>query len=90
MNVGPATCASAAGRGVIWSEERPSCERCMATARAALGEAAFAAAWAEGRAMPLDEAVAYALEEETPDENVLQVWPGALTGPRLKGTMDAG
>jgi hypothetical protein len=30
--------------------------------RAALGEAAFAAAWAEGRAMSLDQAVEYALE----------------------------
>jgi tetratricopeptide (TPR) repeat protein len=33
----------------------------VATARAALGEEAFAAAWAEGRAMTLDQAVAYAL-----------------------------
>jgi hypothetical protein len=30
--------------------------------RAALGDDAFAAAWAEGRAMPLDTAVEYALE----------------------------
>ncbi len=30
---------------------------------AALGELAFAAAWAAGRAMTLDEAVAYALEQ---------------------------
>src|SRR4051794_9164448 len=29
--------------------------------RAALGEAAFAAAWAEGRSMSLEEALAYAL-----------------------------
>jgi tetratricopeptide (TPR) repeat protein len=36
----------------------------QAAARAQLGEAAFAAAWAEGRAMALDEAVAYALAEE--------------------------
>jgi hypothetical protein len=34
----------------------------MAAARAALGEEAFAAAWAEGQAMTLEEAVAYALE----------------------------
>jgi hypothetical protein len=34
----------------------------MATARAALGEEAFAAAWVEGRAMTLEDAVAYALE----------------------------
>jgi predicted ATPase/DNA-binding SARP family transcriptional activator len=35
----------------------------VAVVRAALGDAAFAAAWAEGRAMPLDEAVAFALQE---------------------------
>jgi hypothetical protein len=28
-----------------------------------LGEATFAAAWAEGRAMPLDQAITYALED---------------------------
>jgi hypothetical protein len=31
-------------------------------ARAALGEEGLAAAWAEGRALPLDEAIAQALE----------------------------
>jgi tetratricopeptide (TPR) repeat protein len=36
-------------------------ERTVAEGRAALGEAAFAAAWAEGRAMSLDAAAAYAL-----------------------------
>jgi hypothetical protein len=30
--------------------------------QAAIGEAAFTLAWAEGRALPLDEAVALALE----------------------------
>jgi predicted ATPase/DNA-binding SARP family transcriptional activator len=34
----------------------------MAAVRACLGEAAFAAAWAEGRVLSLDETVAYALE----------------------------
>ena len=32
--------------------------------RATLGEEAFAAAWAEGRAMPLEEAVALALDAQ--------------------------
>jgi hypothetical protein len=45
----------------------PSCQsvydRSAAAARAALGEAAFAAALAEGRAMPLEQATAWALEE---------------------------
>ena len=38
-------------------------DRNVATARAALGEAAFAAALAEGRAMTLEAALAYALVE---------------------------
>ena len=36
-------------------------ERDSAAVRAALGEEAFAVVWAEGRAMTLDQAVAYAL-----------------------------
>jgi non-specific serine/threonine protein kinase len=36
-------------------------ERAVAAGRAALGEDGFAAAWAEGRAMSLDQAVGYAL-----------------------------
>jgi hypothetical protein len=35
----------------------------VATVRSVLSEEAFALAWAEGQAMPLDEAVAYALGE---------------------------
>jgi non-specific serine/threonine protein kinase len=54
---------------VLWSDDRPSYERCVAAARAALGEEAFAAAWAEGRAMSQDDAVAYALEENTQPGN---------------------
>jgi non-specific serine/threonine protein kinase len=38
--------------------------RAVANARTALGEDAFAAAWAEGRAMELDDAVALALESD--------------------------
>jgi hypothetical protein len=37
--------------------------RATAAARAQVDEQTFAAAWAEGRAMPLEQAVAYALEE---------------------------
>jgi predicted ATPase/DNA-binding SARP family transcriptional activator len=37
-------------------------ERTVAEGRAALGEEGFAAAWAEGRAMSLDQALEYALE----------------------------
>jgi predicted ATPase/class 3 adenylate cyclase/DNA-binding SARP family transcriptional activator len=39
----------------------------VAEARQVLDEATFAAAWAEGRAMPLEEAVAFALEPEVKD-----------------------
>ena len=42
---------------------RDEYERTVAEGRAALGEAAFAAAWAEGRAMSLEQAVAYALSD---------------------------
>jgi hypothetical protein len=38
-------------------------ERTLGAVRARLGEAAFTAARAEGQAMPLDQAVAYALNE---------------------------
>jgi hypothetical protein len=39
----------------IWRQEH---QQFVATARTELGEAAFAAAWAAGAAMTLDEAVA--------------------------------
>jgi len=41
-------------------------ERGVAAARAALREEAPAAAWEEGRAMTLDQAATFALEEITP------------------------
>jgi hypothetical protein len=43
--------------------ERATVARATETARAALGDDAFAASWAEGRAMTLEQAVAYSLEE---------------------------
>jgi hypothetical protein len=46
--------------------ERAEHDRAAAAIRTALGAAAFAAAWAEGRAMSLDEAVADALESHAP------------------------
>ncbi|MSP14925.1 MAG: tetratricopeptide repeat protein, partial [Chloroflexi bacterium] len=45
--------------GVTYQQDR-------AAARAHLGEAAFEAAWAAGQAMSLEQAVAYALEEASP------------------------
>jgi non-specific serine/threonine protein kinase len=61
--LGAAEALREATAGVLPAWERADYERCVAAAREALGEAAFAAAWAEGRALSLDEAVAYALEE---------------------------
>jgi tetratricopeptide (TPR) repeat protein len=43
--------------------ERADHHRAVAAARAALGDEAFAAAWAEGRAMSMEEGLAYALAE---------------------------
>ena len=42
-------------------------DRGLAAARLQLGEAAFADAWAEGRAMPLPQAIEYALETANAD-----------------------
>jgi predicted ATPase len=50
--------------------DRVRCDRDVAVTRAALGEEAFAAAWAEGRSMSLDQAIADALadgSDDTPD-----------------------
>jgi predicted ATPase/DNA-binding SARP family transcriptional activator len=47
------------------AKERAEHDQAIASARAALGEEAFAKAWAEGQAMTLEEAVAYALEDDT-------------------------
>ncbi len=61
--------ATAAMRGVSGIKEaarsfRVMYERDEAEARTALGDETFAAAWAEGRAMTVEQAVAYALDEQ--------------------------
>jgi predicted ATPase/DNA-binding SARP family transcriptional activator/DNA-binding CsgD family transcriptional regulator len=68
--------------------DRPDYDRSVAAARSRLDEAAFAAAWAEGRAMPLETAVEYALADErpapppasAPEESAVDEQPGLLTG----------
>ena len=59
----------------IGASRRPTSERAVAAtldaARAALGDAAYAAAWAEGEAMPLEQAVVDALDAA----------PGRSAGP---------
>jgi non-specific serine/threonine protein kinase len=52
----------------------------LAATQAALGEEAFARAWAEGRAMPLDEAVAYALEDLPQDGAAAPIGSRGATG----------
>jgi hypothetical protein len=49
-------------------DRRPGTERCLEAVRAALGGAAFASAWADGQAMSLEDAIAYALADASPDE----------------------
>jgi predicted ATPase/class 3 adenylate cyclase/DNA-binding CsgD family transcriptional regulator len=46
----------------IWPEVRADYERYVAAARAQLDEATFTAAWAEGRTLTLEQAIASALE----------------------------
>jgi predicted ATPase len=61
--------AAAATRRLIGAplppRERPHYERLVAAARAHLDAAAFAAAWAAGEALSLEQAIAYALEQST-------------------------
>ena len=51
------------GAGVSWSVLRSLNERDLTSTREMLDPEAFEAAWAEGRAMTLEQAVAYALSE---------------------------
>ena len=53
----------AMGMTIHFSADRALYEQQVATVQAQLGEATLAASWAEGRAMTLEQAVAYALED---------------------------
>ena len=55
--------------------DQPYHDRSMASARAGLEEAAFAAAWAEGRTMTLEQAVEYGLASAEPAKPVGQRHP---------------
>jgi predicted ATPase/class 3 adenylate cyclase len=52
------------GMPPVSSDGRRTFDESVAAIYAALGDEAFAAAWAEGRAMTLEQAVAYALDEQ--------------------------
>jgi tetratricopeptide (TPR) repeat protein len=49
--------------------DRAAYEHQVASIRAALGEEVFAAAWAVGQAMTLEDAIRFALEEDGPSED---------------------
>jgi tetratricopeptide (TPR) repeat protein len=50
-------------------------DRTVAIIRTALGDEAFAAAWAEGRAMPLEQVVAYATQETAAAGPLIRIRP---------------
>jgi tetratricopeptide (TPR) repeat protein len=60
---GAVTALRAALNTPMWPAERVEYERHITAVRAQLDEATFAAAWAEGRAMTLEQALAEALDE---------------------------
>ena len=53
----------------LWPPDRLEHERTVAAVQGALGEAACVAAWAAGRAMTLEQAIAYALEDTSRSED---------------------
>ena len=57
------------GRQPVWAEQADHDQR-VASTRDALGDPVFAAAWAEGRAMTLEQAIEYALKVEEGDAAV--------------------
>jgi predicted ATPase len=59
---GSAEAVREAVHAILWPAIRAHYDRNLGAARAALPEHAFAAAWAEGRAMTQEEAVSYALQ----------------------------
>jgi inorganic triphosphatase YgiF len=61
---GAADAINEAASASIAPDERVGYERAVAEARSQAGEALFAAAWAEGRAMTIQEALAAALAEK--------------------------
>jgi len=56
--------SDALGRAALGPAEREFYGSYLTATRAQLDEKAWEAAWTEGRAMPLEEAIAYALSEE--------------------------
>jgi non-specific serine/threonine protein kinase len=82
---GAAAAQRAPGKSVIDPVDQPEYERTLAILRNALGESPFLAAWEEGHAMPLAEAVVYALEDPVPPEMASSLEPARATKERYGG-----
>jgi len=59
--------------------DRALYERTLAAARAQLDEAAWAAAWEEGRAMTAEQAVEHTVAEEIPEPTASETYPAGLS-----------
>jgi tetratricopeptide (TPR) repeat protein len=68
--LGAADALRAAIKAAMAHDQRDAHERILAVLRAALGDDGFAAAWAAGQALRLDEAMALALEVPAPRSSV--------------------
>jgi hypothetical protein len=69
VGIGARLLGAAEGLHEAWGTPLPPADRtehdgCVAALRAALGAEAFATAWAEGRAMSPEQAVAHAVGED--------------------------
>ena len=67
--------------------ERARYAAAVAHTRAALGEAGYAAAWAEGRALTLEQAIAYALDERSDATAQPEAARGQATGSPPRNTL---
>lgn len=83
----------AVGQEEVYAHYRADYEWGVETAQNALGEEAFAAAWAKGRAMDAEEAISFALEEgDHPEELTPALAVFTLGGFRVEvngGALDA-
>ncbi len=75
------------GQEEVYAHYRAIHDRGVEAARNVLGEEGFSAAWAEGRAMDVEAAISFALEEDEPSVPTLRVY--ALGRPRVEVGGDA-
>jgi hypothetical protein len=77
---GAAAAAREAAGERLWVGEQPELDRWLAPARAALSEPDGAAAWAEGSAMTLEQAIADALDDAAEEETIAPTGSADATG----------